>query len=208
MMTHRYEDVMEPSYTPRTTGSDREVKYLPSREEICAAKRIDTELCSSNLGFGAPEEGGEEALKEFRDVMQGEIQAGQLVEISTSEVLSATKDPPAWRVHQITDWYSEHLGDINTKLENSGHARIPKADAKPMPLPGESCQTNEAFTWKARFGEHCNKYSAEAYQIFCTFEIKYPVVPKLEILAKQMTKMGFDEKECTTTEDIEICFQK
>ena len=135
--------------------------------------------------------------------MQGEIQAGQLVEISTSEVLSATKDPPAWRVHQITDWYSENLGDINTKLENSGHARIPKA--MPMPLPGESCQTNEAFTWKARFGEHGNKYSAEAYQIFCTFEIKYPVVPKPEILAKQMTKLGFDEKDCATTEDIELC---
>ena len=77
-----------------------------------------------------------------------------------------------------------------------------------MPLPGESCQTNEAFTWKARFGEHCNKYSAEAYQIFCTMEIKYPVVPKPEILAKQMTKMRFDEKECTTTEDIELCIQK
>ena len=41
MMTHRYEDVMEPSYTPRTTRSDREVKYLPSHEEICAAKRIE-----------------------------------------------------------------------------------------------------------------------------------------------------------------------
>ena len=74
------------------------------------------------------------------------------------------------------------LGDINTKLENNGHVRIPKADAKPMPLPGESCQTNEAFTWKAWFGEHCNKYSAEAYQIFCKLEINYPVVPKPEIL--------------------------
>ena len=71
--------------------------------------------------------------------MQEEIQAGQLVEISTSEVLSATKDSPAWRVYQITDWYSEILGDDNTKLENSEHARIPKADAKPMPLPVDSC---------------------------------------------------------------------
>ena len=51
--------------------------------------------------------------------MQGEIQAGQLVEISTTDVLSATKNPPAWRVHQITDWYSENLGDINTKLEKA-----------------------------------------------------------------------------------------
>ena len=63
MTTHRYEDVIKPSYTPRTTRSDRENVYLPSREEICAAKWIDTELCSSNLVFGAPEEGDEEALK-------------------------------------------------------------------------------------------------------------------------------------------------
>ena len=77
-----------------------------------------------------------------------------------------------------------------------------------MPLPGESCQTNEAFTWKARFGEHCNKYSAEAYQIFCKFEIKYPVVPKPEVLAKQMTKLGFDEKDVTTSENIEYCIEK
>jgi hypothetical protein len=136
MISHRYEDILEPNYTPKTTRSEREVVYLPSREEICAAKRIDTELCSSNLVFGAPEEGDEEALQEFREVMQGEIQAGQLVEISTTEVLSATKDPPAWRVHQITDWYGEMLGDINTKLENNGHVRIPNADAKPMSLPG------------------------------------------------------------------------
>ena len=140
--------------------------------------------------------------------MQGEIQAGQLVEISTTEILSATKEPPAWRVYQISDWYSEMLGDINTKLENNGHVRIPKADAKPMPLPGESCQTNEAFTWKARFGEHCNKYSAEAYQIFCKLEINYPVVPKPEILAKYMSKMGFDDKDVTTSDDIELCIRK
>ena len=95
MTTHRYKDILEPNYTPRTTRSERKMVYLPLREEICAAKRIDTDLCSSNLVFGAPEEGDEEALQEFRDVMQGEIQAGQLVEISTAEVLSTTKDPPA-----------------------------------------------------------------------------------------------------------------
>jgi hypothetical protein len=159
------------------------------------------------LVFGAPEENEEDALKEFREVMKGKIQTGQLVDISTSEVLSATKDPPAWRVHQITDWYSENFGDINTKLENNGQVRIPKADAKPMPLPGESCQTNEAFTWKARFGEHCNKCSAEAYQTFCRFEIKYPVAPKPEVLAKHMSKLGFDDKNVTTSYDIEYCIQ-
>ena len=79
MTTHRYEDILELNYTPKTMRSEREVVYLPSREEICAVKRIDTELCSSNLVFGAPEEGDEEALQELRVVMQGEIQAGQLI---------------------------------------------------------------------------------------------------------------------------------
>jgi hypothetical protein len=193
MKTHRYEDILEPNYTPRTTRVKREPVYLSSQDEICATKQIDIDLCSSNLVFGAPEENEAEALQEFRHIMQREIQARQLVEITTTDVLSATKDPSAWRVHQITDWYGEILGDLNTKLENNGHVRIPKADAKPMPLPGETCQTNEAFTWKARFGEHCNKYSAEAYQFFCKMEINYPVVPKPEILAKYMTKMGMNE---------------
>ena len=49
MTTHRYEDVLEPNYTPRITRSEREMVYLPSGEEICAAKRIDTELYFSNL---------------------------------------------------------------------------------------------------------------------------------------------------------------
>ena len=61
MTTHRYEDVMEPSYTPRTTRSERETVYLPLRDEICAAKKRDTELCSSNLVFSAPEENEEDA---------------------------------------------------------------------------------------------------------------------------------------------------
>ena len=100
------------------------------------------------------------------------------------------------------------LADINTKLENNDHVQIPKEDAKPMPLPGESCQTNEAFTWKARFEEHCNKYSAEAYQIFCKFEINYPLVLKPEILVKYMTKMGLDDRDVTTSDDIEICIRK
>ena len=55
MTTHRYEDILEPNYTPRTTRNERETVHLPSREKICAAERIDTELCSSNLVFGAPE---------------------------------------------------------------------------------------------------------------------------------------------------------
>ena len=55
MTTHRYEDILEPNYTPRTTRNERETVHLPSREKICAAERIDTELCSSNLVFGASE---------------------------------------------------------------------------------------------------------------------------------------------------------
>jgi hypothetical protein len=66
----------------------------------------------------------------------------------------------------------------------------------------------EAFTWKSRFGEHCNKYSTETYQIFCKLEFNYPVVPKPEILAKYMSKMGFDDKDVTTSDNIELCIRE
>ena len=46
---------MVQKFPPRTTRSERETVYLPLRDEICASKRIDTEICSSNLVFGAPE---------------------------------------------------------------------------------------------------------------------------------------------------------
>ena len=45
MTTHRYEDILEPTYTPRISRSERELIYLPSRDEICAAKRIDLDFC-------------------------------------------------------------------------------------------------------------------------------------------------------------------
>ena len=69
LTTHRYEEILEPNYTPKTTRSVREIVYLPSRDEICAAKRTDMEFCSSNLLFGAPEKNEEKALKEFSEVI-------------------------------------------------------------------------------------------------------------------------------------------
>ena len=44
MTSHRHEDMMDQHYTPKTTRADKEVIYLPSRDEICAAKRIDSDL--------------------------------------------------------------------------------------------------------------------------------------------------------------------
>jgi hypothetical protein len=130
-----------------------------------------------------PEETDAEDLQNFRELFEGEVTAGSVIEVETSEVLSSAKDPPAWRVHQITDYFSTYKMEINTKLENIGSVRIPKADAKPQGLPTEPNQTNELFTWKTIFGEHCNKHSAEAHRIFCSFKVSYPVLPKPEKLA-------------------------
>ena len=49
MTSHRHEDMMDQHYTPKTTRADKEVIYLPSRDEICAAKRINSEFCSSKF---------------------------------------------------------------------------------------------------------------------------------------------------------------
>jgi hypothetical protein len=84
--------------------------------------------------------------------------------------------------------------EVNTKLENIGSVRIPKADAKPQGLPTEPSQTNELYTWKTIFEEHCNKHSAEAYRIFSSFKLSYPILPKPEKLAIYMSKIEMDQK--------------
>ena len=83
--------------------------------------------------------------------------------------------------------------------------RIPKADAKPQGLPTEPSQTNELYTWKTIFEEHCNKHSAEAYRIFSSFKLSYPILPKPEKLAIYMSKTGMDQKEVMTVDEIEDC---
>ena len=96
--------------------------------------------------FGVPEESEEEELQNFREIVEGEVTAGSVIEVDTATVLSSVKDPPAWRVHQITDYYSTYKLEVNTKLENIDSVRIPKADAKPQGLPTEPSQTNELYT--------------------------------------------------------------
>ena len=105
MTSHRYEDILDQHYTLKTARADKEVVYLPSRDEICAAKRIDSELCSSNLVFGVPEKSEEEELQNFCEIVEGEVAAGSVIEVETAAVLSSVKEPPAWRVHQITDFF-------------------------------------------------------------------------------------------------------
>ena len=70
MASHRHEDILDQHYTPKTTRADKEVIYLPSRDEICAAKRIDSELCSSKLVFEVPEETDAEDLQNLKEKLQ------------------------------------------------------------------------------------------------------------------------------------------
>ena len=86
MTSHRHEDILDQHYTPKTTRADKEVIYLPSRDEICAAKRIDSELCLSNLVFGMPEESDAADLQNFRELIEGEVTAGSIIEVETAAV--------------------------------------------------------------------------------------------------------------------------
>jgi hypothetical protein len=189
MTSHRYEDILDQHYTPKTTRADKEVIYLPSRDKICASKRNDSELCSLNLGFRVPEESETEELQNFCEIVEGKFTADSVIEVETAAVLSSAKDPPDWRVHQITDYFLACKMEVNTILENIGFERIPKADAKPQRLPTELNQTNELYTWKTFFGKHCNKHSAEAYRIFCPSKVSYSVLLKPEKLAIYMSKI-------------------
>jgi len=64
--SNNYEDFMSSKYTPQATRTYREIIYLPTKDEICAAKRIDADLRSSNLVWGVPDEQDEDGLGEFR----------------------------------------------------------------------------------------------------------------------------------------------
>jgi hypothetical protein len=101
MTLHRHENILDQHYTPKTTGADKEVIYLPSRDEICAVKKIYLELCSSNSVFGVTEKSETEDLQNIRELIEGEVTAGSVIEVETAAVLTSAKDPPAWRVHRI-----------------------------------------------------------------------------------------------------------
>ena len=121
---------MSSKYTPLATRTYKEVVYLPTKDEICPAKKIDSELRSSNSVWGVPDEQDEDGL--------GEITPGSVFEFPTSHFLTFTKEPPAWTVHQAFEYVQATRKYICTKLENVGHVRIPKADVKPPKWSGDS----------------------------------------------------------------------
>ena len=203
--SNNYEDFMSSKYTPQATRTFREKIYLPTKDEICAAKRIDADLRSSNLVWGVPDEQDEDGLGEFKELVQGEITPGSVVEFPTSHFLTVTQAPPAWTVHQAFEYLQATRKDICTKLENVGHVRIPKADVKPPKCPGESSQANEMMTWRTMMAEHCHRYSAEAYRIFVTLQYNYPILPKPEDLARELVKKDMHERDQITDEDMEAC---
>jgi hypothetical protein len=47
------------------------------------------------LVFGVPEESEEEELQNFREIVEGEVTAGSVIEVDTATVLSSVKHPPA-----------------------------------------------------------------------------------------------------------------
>ena len=196
---------MSSKYTPLATRTYKKVVYLPTKDEICAAKRIDSELRSSILVWGVPDEQDEDRLGEFRELVQGEITPGSVFEFPTSHFLTFTKEPPAWTVHQAFEYLQATRKYICTKLENVGHVRIPKADVKPPKWSGDSSQANKMMTWRTMMAEHCHRYSAEAYQIFVRLQYNYPIIPKPEDLARELVKKDMHEKDQITDEDMETC---
>ena len=171
--SNNHKEFMSSKYTPQATRTYKEVTYLPTKDEICAAKRIDAELRSSNSVWGVPDEQDEDGLGEFRELVQGETTPGSVLEFFTSHFLTFTEEPPAWTVHQAFQYLQATRKEICTKLENAGHVRILKADVKPPKCPCESSQANEMMTWRTMMAEHYHRYSAEAYRFFVTLQYNY-----------------------------------
>ena len=67
---------------------------------------------SSNLVWGVPDEQDEDGLGEFKELVQGEITPGSVVEFPTSHFLTVTQAPPAWTVHQAFEYLQAYLHQI------------------------------------------------------------------------------------------------
>jgi hypothetical protein len=75
----------------------------------------------------------------------------------------------------------------------------------PPKYPGKSSQISELHTFEATFKEFCEKHCFEAYGIWDTCKVRYPIIPNAITLAKLLQEFGFTEKGYVTESEIELC---
>ena len=180
-----------------------------SRDEISAAMNIAPDLRSTKLVYGLSQDIHDEDLHELQSAVQGEIAPGTMIEVDPATALKAATDNPpfAWIIHATTQYLIKNYEDFNHKLELTGSLQKFSNSATPPKFPGKSSQISELHTWEASFKEFCKKHCPEAYGIWQTCKVRYPVIPNALTLAKLLQDNGFTEKGYVTESEMEKCLQ-
>ena len=146
-------------------------------------------------------------MNKLQAAVQGEITPGSMIVVDPATALKAAMDNPpfAWTIHAMTQYLIKNYEDFNHKLELTGLLQKFSTSAIPTKFPSKSSQISELHTWEANFKEFCEKHCPEAYGIWDTCKIRYPVIPNALTLAKLLQEHGLTEKGYVTESEIETC---
>ena len=187
--------------------NEEQTEMIFSRDEISVAMNIDPDLRSTKLVYGLAQDIHEEDLNELQAAVQGEFTPGSMIVVDPATALKAAiNNPPfAWTIHATTQYLIKNYEEFNHKLELTGSLQKFSTSATPTKFPSKSSQISELHTWEANFKEFCEKHCPEAYGIWDTCKIRYPVIPNALTLAKPLQEHGLTEKGYVTESEIETC---
>ena len=187
--------------------NEEQTEMIFSRDEISVAMNIDPDLRSTKLVYGLAQDIHDEDLNELQAAVQGEITPGSMIVVDPATALKAAMDNPpfAWTIHATTQYLIKNYEEFNHKLELTGSLQKFSTSATPTKFPSKSSQISELHTWEANFKEFCEKHCPEAYGIWDTCKIRYPVIPNALTLAKLLQEHGLTEKGYVTESEIETC---
>ena len=105
----------------------------------------------------------------------------------------------------MTQFIIKHYENFNRMLELTGSLQKYYTSAIPPMFPGKSSQISELHTWEATFKQFCEKHCPDAYGIWYSCKVRYPVIPNGVTLAKMLQEYGYTEKGHVTESEIESC---
>ena len=187
--------------------TNEQAELIYSRDEISVAMNIDPELRSTNLVYGLAYDIHQKDLDELQASVKGEITPGSFIEVDPATALKAATDNPpyAWSIHATTQFLIKHYEEFNHKLELNGSLQKFSTSPTSPKFLSKSSQISELHTWEATLKEFCEKYCPEAYGIWDTCKICYPVIPNALTLAKLLQEYGYLNKRHVTETEIETC---
>jgi hypothetical protein len=133
----------------------------------------------------APSDEESSEFKRLSEMVDGEVTPGAVIEIDPAKAMKkSSRVPLAWVVTQLVIFFSEYIkSSYDTRLSIGGTIQKPSPDAVPKDLPGESLEVDRWIAWHEWFRGHCFQYCPQAWQVWLSGKVVYPISPTAEELA-------------------------